>query len=190
MVDKLLSNTDVEACGINEPFPSIGFTSLGVAIVIKNALMEVNHYVLVATDIERNRLAKPSAAAVARYCLDHSVWGIGVRTWWRTSITKQDLAVIYLAGGRENKQTFVATAKISSSLCMRSLTISDKTWPNTILLADARNFPKPVLIAALRDKLDFITNPRSKKWGCVLQGGIVRISKSDFSTILRAAKLK
>lgn len=146
-------------------------------------------YLLVAADIDKSRISAPSAREVARLCFAKNAWGIGVRTQYRTSLKLGDRVVVYIAGVRECRQSFVAKATIASSVEVTPMAIGHRVWPFTVRLADYQWLEEPVPIKPLLSRFSFISNPKAKKWGSRLQGGIVRITKSDFNLVTGSKRL-
>jgi hypothetical protein len=137
-------------------------------------------YILVASDTHSSLLNKASARAVADLCLDSSLWALGSR---RVSAPKQGSNVlIYLAGKREESQTFVAHARIAGAAIQHRFEIDDRVWTRTFPLAGIRRFRAPVPIEPFLPLLGF----PQVRWGSRLQGGIVQIPNTGFKAVCNA----
>lgn len=147
--------------------------------------MAAEYFILIAADVHKSKLSEPSAEKVAKLCFGRKAWGISHRMPFRRTLSKGDKALIYLAGVREHNKSFIASAEIASGYQSQSLQISDKWWDFTVALNRIQLFSQAVPIKPLLKRLKFISNPTSNKWGCLFQGGIVRICKQDFELIVR-----
>src|ERR1051326_1900492 len=116
---------------------------------------KVSYYIFVATDMDKSRLSLPSASQVASICAQKGRWGLGNRTQHKMHLQGGDLALVYLAGVRENSQRFIASAAIASPTVNAPLTIAQTSWPLSVGLVDYAPFPYPVQIKPLLPKLSF-----------------------------------
>lgn len=156
-----------------------------------------SHYILIASDTDKNRLSKPSAFDVACYRLKRQEWGLSSHTHNRLAIKKGDYVLIYCAGKRKNGMHFIASAQISSNVYKIPMPLRQETdAPDNegitmseygVGLSNICLFGNPVSISPYKEKLSFIKNPGSKKWGSSLQGGSRRITGADFRLIKKAA---
>lgn len=151
------------------------------------------HYIFVASDADKNRMNKPSANAVAKYRLNRGEWGLGLRTKNRRSLAPGDKVLIYLSGTRENGRHFIAECKVSSDVfsvpgsLAQVLDAPDRLGNSpaafSVELSGVKYFRKPIPIAPMREKLSFIKQPKSKKWGAFMQGGVILITPKDYQVI-------
>jgi hypothetical protein len=159
----------------------------------KTPRKQLKHYIFVASDADKNRMSKPSADALAKYRLNRGEWGLGLRTKNRRSLSPGDKVLVYLSGRRENGRHFIAQCEVSSevfSVPNRLSHVLDA--PNrlgnspaafSVGLRGVKYFRKPIPIEILKEKLSFIKQPKSKKWGAFLQGGVILITEKDFRFI-------
>ena len=139
----------------------------------------------------------PSAYSLAMYRLSRKRWGLNTRTRNRLVIGIEDKLLVYVAGVRQNRQCFIASATAASKAIPalneeRTAVNAPKEYrifPSDFLinLKDIRFFKVPVSIKSIRKRLTFITSPDSIRWGCRLVGGTLRISDKDYNFILRTA---
>lgn len=132
---------------------------------------------------------------MAKFRLNLGEWGLKHSTRNRKLIKFGDLALIYTSGPREYGSHFIAHAIIGSKaipisnihsqaidapgnsgivLCEYAIKISGFTMLKT-----------PVDIRTIKEKLRFIKNPHSSKWGGVLTSGTLRVARQDYELILR-----
>ena len=130
----------------------------------------------------------PSGLSVAKACRSRLVWGLGDRTLYRTTLKTGDRALIYIAGARECRQSFVAEAAIAGQVQAIPLEIGPRRWTSTIRLADFHWFERPVHIHPILARLEFIPDPQNKKWGSILQGAVLRITQRDYDLITSAGQ--
>ena len=100
-------------------------------------------------------------------------WPIYQRTPNRTSLTKGDGVIFYLAGVHSMK--FVGTATLSSEAEPEGDAFS-------VIFSNVDVWKKPVLIKPILESLNFVPNDR--RWGAYFQGGVIWISKKDYNVIL------
>ena len=100
-------------------------------------------------------------------------WPIYQRTPNRTSLTKGDSIIFYLAGVHNMK--FMGAATLSSEADAEGDAFS-------VRISNVDVWKKPVLIKLILESLNFV--PNAKKWGAYFQGGAIWISKEDYNTIL------
>ena len=100
-------------------------------------------------------------------------WPIFKRTVNRNELEKGDNVIFYL-GGSNNKK-IMGHAVVGSGLEVNG----DEF---TVDLSDVHIFDKPILMSSILESLMFIRN--KKNWGAYLQGGVVRLQKKDYVTIL------
>lgn len=101
-------------------------------------------------------------------------WPIFKRTVNRNDLEKGDNAVFYL-GGNNNKK-IMGTATIDSGLNSNGDEFS-------VDLSDVCILDKPILISSILEFLMFIRN--KKNWGAYMQGGILRLPKTDYNMIIK-----
>jgi len=120
--------------------------------------------------------------------INDNIWGIGNNTPNRKNIQKEDQVLFYKT--QPNGRKFIGKAILNSSTIpfngdlkySEDSNIIVKGWDNLVLLKEIEVFEEPILIEPLFDFLDFIKD--KSKWGTYLQGGVVKITKKDFETIL------
>jgi len=109
--------------------------------------------------------------------LETGNWPIFVNTRNRHSLRPGDDVVFYMAG--DLGRNFVGISKISSRLII----IKDKI-DNYVEIGCTKVWKKPKSIEDLLSELKFIKN--KSYWGIHMQGGVIKISRSDFDKILEA----
>jgi hypothetical protein len=154
----------------------------------------INYYVLIAADSDRNRLNMPSAFQLANYRLKRKEWGLKERTRYRRHFRAGDKVLIYISGHRENAQHFVACATIAGSPAPAQNAGGSVDAPTLITsifseykvkLNDIGRFAKPVSARDLLTRFRFVAPKYIKMWRIYFQGGAAKITKSDFTLVLR-----
>ena len=110
--------------------------------------------------------------------LSQKAWPIFQRTRHRTELAVGDKVLLY-HGGRFGPKAFVASAKISTGLKM----VRPDTY--SVWLSEIISWKTIVRIIDIINDLSFIK--RKDNWGIYFQGGVSRIPKKDFETILAKA---
>ena len=108
-------------------------------------------------------------------------WPIGRNTVNRFKILKGDQILFYLAGDGGKK--FTGSAALSSNLI-----IDECNQNEYVQLENIYFWKKPLPIRELIKELTFIKN--KEHWGLNFQGGLIRITESDYSLILKKAKCR
>lgn len=157
----------------------------------------MNYFILLASDTDPCRLAKPSAYQVAKYRLGRGEWGLARLTRHRMSLSIGDTLLIYVSGRRDLCQHFIASCNVLSlpqPLPSKLASLVDAPDQQGIAppfysvgLKNVSYLPNPVSIQELRTQLSFIKQPHSKKWGAYLQGGVVRMTSKDYRLICNRA---
>ena len=101
-------------------------------------------------------------------------WPIFKRTVNRNDLEKGDNIIFYL-GGNNNKK-IVGTATVSSGLNPNNDGFS-------VDLSDVCILDKPIRMSSILESLVFIRN--KKNWGAYMQGGILRLPKTDYNMIIK-----
>ena len=101
-------------------------------------------------------------------------WPLFSRTQRRNELKSGDVIVFYLAG-RLNKK-LLGTGKVSSKL------YSNEEHDFFVDISDVDVWKKDIPIKKLVASLSFIKN--KDNWGLNLQGGVVPISKEDYTKIM------
>ena len=110
--------------------------------------------------------------------IDKKAWPIYHRTPNKNNIKVGDQVVFYKAGNEGQK--FIGSAEISSELKK----INNLTY--SIGLTNTKVWKKTVSIHDLLEKLTFIGN--SQLWSTYMQGGVKRISDSDYALLVAKSK--
>jgi hypothetical protein len=151
------------------------------------------HFIFVASDTDKHRISRPSADAVAKYRLYRGEWGLGSMTRHRKALRPGDRVLIYLSGKRENGRHFIAKCEVSSDVFAvpqglgQVLDAPDRLGNSpaafSVALRAVKYFRKPIPIEPLKEKLSFIKQPQSAKWGAFMQGGVILITPKDYQVI-------
>jgi predicted RNA-binding protein len=158
----------------------------------------VNHYLFVAADTHHSSIGMPSAHEVAKHRLKNQAWGLNLCTSFVSALKPEDRAVVYISGRREFARHIVASATMSSAakevrsskLRMRidaPRNLGVILAPLAVELKNVKLFKHPVDIRSIAGALDFIKSPEPRRYGKYLQGGVRRISESDYNLIVRLA---
>ncbi|MDF7798676.1 EVE domain-containing protein [Pontiellaceae bacterium B1224] len=170
---------------------------IGAIILIQNwiRVQNMNHYILIAADIDRARLYLPSAYDIAMHRLEIMKWGLNNRTFHRKRLTPDDKALIYISGRRDHCQNFVGEVQLASAaMILRSSDRKKVSAPSGegvvseyyVNLKNVNLFNNNVSIREIATDLDFIK--RSEQWWRYMQGGVIRISGRDWSYIVNKSK--
>lgn len=100
-------------------------------------------------------------------------WPIFKRTVNRNDLKKGDNVIFYL-GGNSNKK-IMGSATVNSGLEVNGDEFS-------VDLSDVQILDKPIRMSSILESLVFIRN--KKNWGAYMQGGVVRLPKTDYNTII------
>jgi len=125
----------------------------------------MNHWIFVIND----------TSEVFEKRMKEERWPIFVRTHNRKHLHAEDAVVFYKAGTDGKK--FLGTAKI-----ITELTKSDKI-DFSLGIDEINIWEKSKSVDSLIENLDFIKDKRF--WGRFFQGGVIKMSKKDFTTITR-----
>jgi hypothetical protein len=149
-----------------------------------------NFYVFIAADADTAAWRKLPATEVAMSRLRNSMWPLYVRTRNRAVLQKGDHCLFYAAGRAKFAQHFLATAEINSISPRTRAAIQidppeayTDTADKIIHLSNVKIFETPIGLRPLLDELSFIPENRLK-WGSILQGGCLRLSRDDYARIL------
>lgn len=102
-------------------------------------------------------------------------WPIHTYTSNRKKIQSGDKILFYKAG--VGNKTILGAAEIVSEIKLK-----DGTADYTVPIDKIDVWEKPALMKPMVEKLDFIEN--NHQWGRYMQGGVIRISKNDYTNIL------
>jgi hypothetical protein len=100
-------------------------------------------------------------------------WPIFKRTVNRNELKKGDHVIFYL-GGNNNKK-IMGYALVDSGLNVNGDEFS-------IDLSDVVILDKPIRMSSIVESLMFVRN--KKNWGAYMQGGVVRLPKIDYNTVI------
>ena len=148
----------------------------------------MQNYILIVNqskDIDGNLI---SAMSLAKSRLMSGQWWLYSNTRNRKKMAIGDRVIIYLAGYNKDAKVFLAKANIAKiDSDIKNYNIHDYNVlderPDIIINLDKIEWLSPTVpISIIKDSLDFI--PKHSKWGCVLQGGTIKISESDANKIL------
>ncbi len=158
---------------------------------------EMYHYILVASDVGRNCRFLPSGMDVAMHRLNLGMWGLNSRTANRRGIKSGEKALVYISGGGPYSQhlvascTFVSDAKLSTWDIRQDVDAPNKKgymMPEYyVRLNDVEIFKRPLPMVDLVSNLNFIKD--KEDWWRYLQGGVRKISQSDYQHVSDTAKL-
>ena len=147
----------------------------------------MNYYVFVnSRSHDWNDKVVPSFK-IASYRIKNKVFPLYTGTKHQTLIKPNDSFIFYLAGRRKQVSfSFVAYGKIEGVEINDNYSEDDMHLSapieKIVKLKPIVEY-KPVSIYLVKDKLSFVT--KKKKWGASLQGGIIKITKEDFDTIVK-----
>lgn len=147
-----------------------------------------NHYILVAADAYRESGSVIGGYDTASRRLAKRRWPIYETTRHRKDLKPADRVVIYIAGSRWAKQSFIASAYISTIETTGRLieegiegSLGQSIW-SFLVLDNIHKFEAPIKIKDIATHLDFFPVD-NKKWGTILMGGARKISEHDFQVI-------
>ena len=153
----------------------------------------ISYFILTAVDVDRSRVAEPSAYDVAVHRLKTAKWGLRFRTRYRKSFKPGDRILAYACGSRVGGMQFVGEAVVArASLPIRKGEVPTIDAPSgrgalvseyCLELRSCRVYSVPVAIKDIKTCLDLVTDPSSSKWGVRLQGGAVQITSRDFDLV-------
>lgn len=146
----------------------------------------MNFYILVGNSVDHYWRGKVAARVVAQRRTEAKLWPLYRNTPHQREVQPGDGVILYLAGDKE--RNFVAIASAGAIVSSKGYDADGDdvvTDPPTSLLQlkNVKWMKKERSIYDIKDELDFIPK-NNKKWGCVLQRGIKKISKKDFDTIV------
>lgn len=159
-----------------------------------------DYFLLVVADADPRRLAEPSAYEIASHMLGEKKWPLKVRTPHRTEFSSGTKLVIYAAGKRQNGGCIVAFAEAAGPpkpALVQGIKWSANDRFSRHLTADfvlplrfCELLSIPLPLRDLRQKMSFVSNPNSPKWGNRLQTGVISLSARDHEVICKAGKSK
>jgi hypothetical protein len=158
------------------------------------------HFLLVAADADRDRLAEPSAYEIAAHMLREKKWPLKARTPHRNEFSCGSKLVIYAAGKRENGGCIIAFAEVAAppkpvfaqgvKWCANDRFTKHLAADFVVSLRHCELLAVPLPLRELRQEMSFVSNPESPKWGNRLQTGVVALSASDHQIICKLNKSK
>jgi hypothetical protein len=146
-------------------------------------------YILVANRVDSAAGGYIPAPEIVARRLAAGRWPLFKNTPHQREVTPGDQLFVYLAG--HNERRFVARCTAGTVEPARGFDADgDDALTNApfqqLLLVDPHWFPKPIPISAVKDQLAFVPKG-TRKWGCVMQRGIKKISNADAEIILAHA---
>jgi len=148
---------------------------------------EKQYFIFVVNDV-RQKGHFMKARKVYDSLMESGLWGINERTQHRRELLKGSKILFYQAG--KNGQTFIGMAKISKDIFKLTPEEIAKRKLQSVLfdgeyaihLQDIEKWESRKPIQELVSRLDFIK--KNERYGVYLQGGVRKISKSDFRKIV------
>ena len=146
-------------------------------------------FLLIASPTESYEGQRIDAEVMAKRRLDAGFWGLYANTPHKTEIKLGDRLIVYLAG--PGRMCFYATAEAGNvDFQVRNFRADGDVLsepPAAVLsILSPQTFTTPLPIARIKERLEFVPK-KNKKWGCVLQRGVKRISDADASLIVAEA---
>jgi hypothetical protein len=147
-------------------------------------------YILVANKVESADDGYIPALEIVQRRLGAGRWPLFKNTPHQKDVEAGDQALVYLAGHGE--QRFVAVSIIMGVEHARGyeadgLDALTNAPFQQLRLADTAWLSQPVPITSIKEQLDFVPKG-TRKWGCVLQRGMKRISDRDAAVIIDHAR--
>lgn len=118
--------------------------------------------------------------------LKSKVWEIYDKTNLRNQLQEKSKVIFYLAGAGPNSQHFVGEAMIDKIIYANSSYSEEANTMihSTLHFDKITKYKNPVSIKKIMKNLKFIKNPA--KYGTALNGGVRRISESDYLVIRKS----
>lgn len=145
----------------------------------------MNYHICIITDHAKENGEKTEGSEIFRFLMSKKVWGLHPNTASRAKLQKGDILVFYLGG---KKQVFLGSAIVASPAYLDKSGESGEWFLNSgtyrVDLKESEIWKRPKPIRPLLKKLSFIKSVIH--WGPYLQGGVRKIDKSDFETIIKS----
>ncbi len=153
---------------------------------------DVAYFMVSVNDLEYGDLVLP-ADKTLKALLRKNTWQMGDSAANRRALKPGDYLVFYLAG--TNRSYFAATARVSSET--RAI-FEDYSDPRRVPklpfmeleldLSDVVIWKTPKPVRPLLEKLSFVEPRLMKYWGLYFRQAMRRLTKKDYSLIVRGAK--
>lgn len=148
----------------------------------KMASSAMNYHICIISDQIVENGERIPGEQIYHALMHKKVWGLHPRTANRANLHEEDCLIFYLGG---KNQIFLGTAITASDAYIDKDAESNKLFLNPgtyrIDLKDILVWERPKPIRPLLKKLSFIKN--EIHWGPYLQGGIRKVSESDYRVI-------
>lgn len=146
-------------------------------------------YILVANKVDSAMGGYIPAREIVERRLAAGRWPLFKNTPHQREVKPGDQLLVYLAGDKERQ--FVALCTAGSVEPARDFEADgEDALTNApfqqLLLLETRWFRKSLPISSVKEQLNFVPKG-TRKWGCVLQRGIKKISDADAKIILAHA---
>jgi hypothetical protein len=150
-------------------------------------LPQQEYFILVAADSYGENGDPVSAYDAAFSRLKAGRWPIYERTRHRKDFKSGDRIVVYIAGDKKAKQSFIASGQIlmiEEVNRMRSRLVDSSSGHaiKSYIVLNELKFLNPVSIHSKKENLEFFPVD-NKKWGTILMGGVRKISEGDYGVI-------
>jgi hypothetical protein len=161
-----------------------------------------NYFILVTVDSHPSAKIGMPAFQVALHRLQRLEWGLATRTRYRKLISKGDSVLIYISGKRSRRQCLVAAAIVNSHVARvppkdrskidipTGAAANRDTSQYKLALAEVQLFREPIPFKSVVGDMQFLKQERRDVWQIYFQGGIVRITGDDYTTIMQRAGLE
>jgi predicted RNA-binding protein len=144
----------------------------------------MNYHICIVSDHLNEDGTRISGEHIYHSLMSKKVWGLHPRTANRANVKSGDMLVFYLGG----QHVFLGTAKAVSGAYLQKEDDAQQLFLNSgtyrVDIDEVSVWERPKPIKPLLKKLSFIKN--EEHWGPYLQGGVRKISESDFKTILES----
>jgi predicted RNA-binding protein len=140
----------------------------------------VQYFILLTSDSNKY------ANEILEQRLKSKVWEIYDKTNLRNQLQEKSKVIFYLAGAGPNSQHFVGEAMIDKIIYANSSYSEEANTMihSTLHFDKITKYKIPVSIKKIMKNLKFIKNPA--KYGTALNGGVRRISESDYLVIRKS----
>src|SRR3989344_888458 len=146
----------------------------------------MNYHICIIADHVDEKGQKTEGLEIFKSLMAKNVWGLHPNTASRAKLREGDILVFYLGGLSGRRQVFLGTASVTSPAHLDKTGESDQWFLNAgtyrVDLENVAVWDRAKPIRPLLKKLSFIKNVAH--WGPYLQGGVRKIDKIDYETII------
>jgi len=148
----------------------------------------MNYHICIIADHVDEKGQKTEGLEIFKSLMAKNVWGLHPNTASRAKLREGDILVFYLGGLSGRRQVFLGTASVTSPAHLDKTGESDQWFLNAgtyrVDLENVAVWDRAKPIRPLLKKLSFIKNVAH--WGPYLQGGVRKIDKADYETIIES----